>query len=98
LRSNRWPGASVVTYNDKFANIYIGDGLKDIGNPQQYFVTPALGPLQKEYGTGVENEASLELLVEQLDPTVEQEEQFELEQRGKEEDVKEEGEEGEEED
>jgi radial spoke head protein 4A len=89
LRSNRWPGASVIAYNDKFANIYIGDGLKDLGNPQQDFIAPPLGAIQKEYAIGENTTSNAELLVEQLDPTVEQEEQYEEEQRGKDEDGKE---------
>ncbi|KAJ3000272.1 Radial spoke head protein 4 A [Globomyces sp. JEL0801] len=93
LRSNMWPGASVLAYNDKFANLYVGDGLKDIGNPAQHFIPPKLGPLQKEY---VAPEATPDILVEQLDPTVEREEAYEEEKRAKDEEGKEEGEEGEE--
>lgn len=86
LKSNRWPGASVVAYNDKFANIYIGDGLKDLGNPVQHFIPPKLGEIQKEF---IPNE-NPEILVEQLDPTLEEEQMFEDEQKAKNNDDKEE--------
>ncbi|KAJ3270098.1 Radial spoke head protein 4 A [Terramyces sp. JEL0728] len=95
LRSNYWPGAQTMAYNDKFANIYIGDGLKDLGNPEQNFVPPALGPIQKEYTIPEGVEISLS---EQLDPTVEAEEAYEEEKRAKDDEGKEEqeGEEAEE--
>ncbi|KAI8909826.1 radial spokehead-like protein [Gorgonomyces haynaldii] len=89
LRSNRWPGAYTVAYNDKFANIYVGDGLKDI--PSGHHVAPKLPEIQKEY---VQPEGQ-ELLQEQLDPTVEQEKQYE-EEKAKE-NKEEDGEEAEEE-
>ncbi|KAJ1343554.1 hypothetical protein BSLG_001823 [Batrachochytrium salamandrivorans] len=47
LRSTRWPGAVVVAYNDKFANIYVGDGLKDLGSPLQRYLPPKLDQIQK---------------------------------------------------
>jgi radial spoke head protein 4A len=90
LKSNRWPGAQVVAYNDKFANIYIGDGLKEVGNPQQDFIAPPLGAIQKEY---VVDEATPDILTEQIDPTVEQEEQLEEEKKGEEKEAAEEEEE-----
>ncbi|KAJ3260820.1 Radial spoke head protein 4 A [Boothiomyces macroporosus] len=92
LRSNNWPGASAMAYNDKFANIYVGDGLKDLGNPEQHFVPPALGPIQKEYTIP---EGSENILTEQLDPTVEAEEAYEEEKRAKDDEGKEEEEGGE---
>ncbi|KAJ3302502.1 Radial spoke head protein 4 A [Kappamyces sp. JEL0829] len=94
LRSNRWPGAIVLAYADKFANIYVGDGLKDIGNPAQNYMPVALGPIAKEYAAGEGSTGLAELLVEQLDPTVEVETAFEDEKRAKEEEEKEGDEEG----
>ncbi|KAJ1343533.1 hypothetical protein BSLG_001914 [Batrachochytrium salamandrivorans] len=76
LRSTRWPGAVVVAYNDKFANIYVGDGLKDLGSPLQRYLPPKLDQIQKEYGMGEGAESQVDLLVEQSDPTVEQEREF----------------------
>ncbi|KAI8925429.1 radial spokehead-like protein [Entophlyctis helioformis] len=96
LRSTRWPGATVVAYNDKFANIYMGDGLKDLGNPLQRFVPPKLGDIQKEYATGEGADGNAELLVEQTDPTIEQEKAYEDEKRAKEAEGKEGGSDGEE--
>lgn len=89
LRSNKWPGANVLAYNDKFANIYIGDGLKDI----ESFTPPLLGKIEKEFAP---NEATQDLLVEQIDPTVEAETAFEDAKKAKDEEGKEgvEGEEG----
>lgn len=88
LRSNRWPGANVVAYNDKFANMYVGDGLKDMGNPTQYFVPPQLPEIQQEFSV---LETSPDALVEQMDPTVDQEKVFEDDKKAKDEDGKEEG-------
>lgn len=76
LRSNRWPGAFALAYNDKFANIYIGDGHKDFGNPSQNFCLPPLPPVQKEYAVEGPSENAA-TLVEQADPTVEDEKKFE---------------------
>ncbi len=92
LRSNRWPGASVVAYSDKFANIYVGDGLKDIGNPVQNFVPPMLGSVNKEYY--IPEGGNVESLIEQIDPSVEVETAFEDAKKAKEDEGKE-GEEGE---
>lgn len=47
LKSNRWPGAVTVGYNEKFANIYVGWGLKEIG---RRFVPAPLPAIQTEYG------------------------------------------------
>lgn len=76
LRSTRWPGATTVAYNDKFSNIYIGDGLKSLGNPEQTFVLPSLPELQNEY-----TPAEGVTFAEANDPTVEEEKAFELSQK-----------------
>jgi radial spoke head protein 4A len=89
LRSNKWPGANVLAYSDKFANIYIGDGLKDTGS----FKPPILGKIEKEF---VPAEATPEALVEQFDPNVEAETAFEDSKKVKEDEGKEGGVEGEE--
>jgi radial spoke head protein 4/6 len=86
LRCNRWPGAYVVAYNDKFANLYVGDGLKELGNPVRHFVPPKLPEIQMEFTV---NENGPDLLVEQLDPTTEQEMIYENEQKAKDDDGKE---------
>ena len=85
LRSNRWPGATVVSYNDKFANIYIGNGLKDLGNPTPKFAPPALPAIQSEYATGEGVPGNPDFLVEQMDPTIEAEAALEAERKAKEE-------------
>jgi radial spoke head protein 4A len=79
LKSNRWPGALVVAYNDKFANVYIGDGQKSLGNPAQNFIVPKLSEVQKEYAGAVVDDAppSVEEITEQVDPTVDEEQAFE---------------------
>ncbi|KAJ3088786.1 Radial spoke head protein 4 A [Quaeritorhiza haematococci] len=100
LRSTRWPGAHVVAYNDKFANVYIGDGLKDLGSPTPTFTMPQLPDIQKEYGSGVEGAPGAPAeITEQNDPTLEEEKAFEEEKKKKEEEEKraaggEDGEEG----
>jgi len=97
LRSNVWPGAYSLSYNDKFANIYIGDGLKDLGNPEQNYAPQQLPNFEVEYAVP-ENSENPDLLVEQIDPTVEEENAF-LETKKSaddEEDGQEAGEEGEE--
>lgn len=97
LRSNRWPGASVLAYNDKFANIYIGDGLKDLGNPVQNFIPLALTAVMKEYAGGDASTGNPELLIEQIDLSVEAENAIEDAKKGKDEEGKEveDGDEGE---
>jgi radial spoke head protein 4A len=79
LKSNRWPGALVVAYNDKFANVYIGDGQKSLGNPAQNFIVPKLSEVQKEYaGVSIDDgPPSVEETTEQVDPTVDEETAFE---------------------
>ncbi|KAJ3005883.1 hypothetical protein HKX48_000422, partial [Thoreauomyces humboldtii] len=85
LRCTRWPGATVVSYNDKFANVYIGDGHKD----QSRFVPPPLPPLQTEYA--VEGGAgNIKDVTEQSDPTLAEETAFEEERRAREEEQQEE--------
>ncbi|KAJ3211568.1 hypothetical protein HDU67_004423 [Dinochytrium kinnereticum] len=100
LRSTRWPGAIVVAYNDKFANIYVGDGHRE----QPVFIPPPLPEIQKEFvlvvkGEDEEDEERVREveLVEGRDPSVEEEKAFEESRRSKEGEGKEEeeGEEGE---
>lgn len=50
---------------------------------------PKLGPIQKEFATGEGAEGLPELLVEQNDPTLEQEKAYEDEKKAKETDGKE---------
>ncbi|XP_075997670.1 radial spoke head protein 4 homolog A-like [Genypterus blacodes] len=65
LRSNIWPGAYAFSCGKKFNNIYIGWGLKYVGDGY----SPPVPPLpQKEYPTGAE-------ITEALDPTVEEEQE-----------------------
>ncbi|TPX56079.1 hypothetical protein PhCBS80983_g04803 [Powellomyces hirtus] len=94
LRCTRWPGATVLSYNEKFANIYIGDGHKD----QSRFVPPPLAELQKEYASGNGAPGTVEEITEQNDPTLAEETAFEEERRAREEEQQEEsddeGEEG----
>jgi radial spoke head protein 4A len=93
LRSTRWPGASIVAFNDKFANIYVGDGHRDVG----VHVPPVLALVQKEFvlmEKSMENEdddgAAMRPvdIVEQRDPTVEEEVAFEEAKKAKEEEGK----------
>ncbi|KAJ3415351.1 Radial spoke head protein 4 A [Chytridiales sp. JEL 0842] len=105
LRSTRWPGAMVVAYNDKFCNLYVGDGLRELDAEDGLYVPTPLPPVQSEYVIPVEvrEEDSEEdkakaleagrVWKEQVDPTVEEEEAFEEAKKAKEEDEKEEGEE-----
>lgn len=69
--------------NDKFTNIYIGDGLKSLVNPAQSFVLPNLPLVQKEYapGEGV-------IITESVDPSVEEEKAFEDSQKKNSEEAK----------
>ncbi|KAJ3387046.1 Radial spoke head protein 4 A [Entophlyctis sp. JEL0112] len=110
LRSTRWPGALVVAYNDKFANLYVGDGHGDVGPglalPDGSLLPPVLPDISKEFvlvekvdnpddpDTPILKETGL---VEQKDPTVEEETAFEEAKKAKEEEEKEAAEEGEEE-
>ncbi|KAJ3370921.1 Radial spoke head protein 4 A [Allomyces arbusculus] len=77
LRSNRWPGAHAVYYNGKFACVYVGDGLKDLGGEPTPM--PALPPLQVEFKD--------EALVELVDPSVKDEKAFEEMLKEKEDDA-----------
>ncbi|KAI9351233.1 radial spokehead-like protein-domain-containing protein [Obelidium mucronatum] len=84
-------GAVVVAYNDKFANLYVGDGHGDVGKGMYLkdglLLPPVLPEIAKEFEKG---------MVEQKDPTVEEETAFEEAKRAKEEEAKEAAEEGEE--
>ena len=75
VRSNRWPGATSIIYNDMFTNVYVGYGLKDLG-AEQAIVLPALPTIQKEWSQEDENGELIELK-EQVDPSVDQEEAYE---------------------
>ena len=92
MRSTRWPGATTVAYNDKFANIYVGDGLKDLGN-SKYFSITKLPVIQKEYAIGEGAIGNTEELNEQNDPTLAEEVAFEEDKKAGENEGKEEGEE-----
>ncbi|KAJ8275671.1 hypothetical protein COCON_G00074230 [Conger conger] len=92
LRSNLWPGAyAYATGNRKFENIYIGWGMKFVGEGY----TPPMPPApQREYPSGEE-------ITEALDPSLEEEQALQAaleERRAAEEEAEElEGEEEEEE-
>ncbi|KAJ3101498.1 Radial spoke head protein 4 A [Phlyctochytrium planicorne] len=98
LRSTRWPGAIVVAYNDKFANLYVGDGQRDTS----LFVPPPLPEVQQEFVLKVKVEEEDEEvekvveLVESKDPTVEEEREEEEKKRRREEEAAGGGEGGEE--
>uniref|UniRef100_A0A3Q3WFZ7 Uncharacterized protein n=1 Tax=Mola mola TaxID=94237 RepID=A0A3Q3WFZ7_MOLML len=64
LRSNLWPGAHAYACGKKFENIYVGWGLKYVGEGYRPSVPP--GP-QTEYPSEPE-------IIEALDPSVEEEE------------------------
>ncbi len=71
LRSNRWPGAITIGYDDKYANLYVGWGLKDLPSSATAapgFVPPALPVMQVEVSNGT--------FLEQVDPTVQEERAF----------------------
>jgi radial spoke head protein 4A len=74
-----------VSYNDKFANVYMGDGLKDLGSPIPAFAPPPLPAVQGEY---VAPEGTPDILAEQIDPSIEAEAALEAERRAKEEAAK----------
>jgi radial spoke head protein 4A len=74
-----------LAYNDKFANVYVGDGLKDLGNPVQNYLPAPLPKIEKEFAVP---EATPDMLVEQLDPTVEAETAFEDAKKAKDEEGK----------
>ncbi|XP_066514701.1 radial spoke head protein 4 homolog A isoform X1 [Hoplias malabaricus] len=63
VRSNLWPGAHAYTCGKRFENIYIGWGLKFLGEP---YTPPMLPPPQQEYPSGQE-------ITEALDPSAEEE-------------------------
>jgi radial spoke head protein 4A len=74
LRSTRWPGAVAIAYNEKFANIYVGDGLKDLAG--KLYVDEPLPNVEQEYGSenGPGNRADI---TEERDASVEDEKAFE---------------------
>lgn len=72
LRNNRWPGAYTVGFNDKFANVYVGWGLKELGRP---YSAPALPAVQVEYGNAG-GPGAAEDIVEKSDPTLEEEQAY----------------------
>ncbi|RKP20358.1 hypothetical protein ROZALSC1DRAFT_21457 [Rozella allomycis CSF55] len=98
-RSNRWPGAINIGYRDKFANIYVGDGLKY----ESAWSIPSLPEVNQEYGIKQEkNEETGEInfvfpleINEQIDPTLEEETAFEEAKKAKEEEKEEAAEEAE---
>ncbi|XP_026109096.1 radial spoke head protein 6 homolog A [Carassius auratus] len=63
LRSNLWPGSYAYASGRKFGNIYIGWGMKYIGEAYTPTIFP---PPQNEYPSGPE-------ITEALDPSVEEE-------------------------
>ncbi|EGD80968.1 hypothetical protein PTSG_01550 [Salpingoeca rosetta] len=75
VSSNRWPGAHAFAVDRKFANIYIGDGLKYQAEPFSPQLPP---PAQVEY--------SGEDVAEAVDPTRQEEEEFEAQMAEEEED------------
>eukprot|EP00053_Salpingoeca_punica_P009852 m.88611 g.88611 ORF g.88611 m.88611 type:complete len:495 (-) comp15196_c0_seq1:192-1676(-) len=71
VSSNVWPGAHAFAVGNKFENVYIGTGIKQSKNPY----SPALPPApQVEYPLGPD-------VTEANDPTREEEEAFEAEQK-----------------
>ena len=64
LRSNRWPGAYSYAKDDRFANIYIGYGIKYTGEPY----SPPLPSIPLNEQDQPE---------EHDDPTIEEEEEYE---------------------
>ncbi|XP_017554707.1 radial spoke head protein 6 homolog A isoform X1 [Pygocentrus nattereri] len=63
VRSNLWPGAHAYACGRKFENIYIGWGLKFLGEP---YTPPVLPQPQQAYPSGPE-------ITEALDPSLEEE-------------------------
>uniref|UniRef100_W5NA59 Radial spoke head component 4A n=1 Tax=Lepisosteus oculatus TaxID=7918 RepID=W5NA59_LEPOC len=92
LRSNLWPGAYAFATGKKFENIYIGWGLKFVGDG---YTPPVPAAPQREYPSGPE-------VTEATDPSLEEEQALKAaleEQRAAQEETEEmEGEEEEEED
>ncbi|XP_072530878.1 radial spoke head protein 4 homolog A [Salminus brasiliensis] len=79
VRSNLWPGAYAYACGKKFENIYIGWGLKYLGEPY----TPPVPPIpQQEYPSGPE-------ITEALDPSLndEQSQKAAAEQQQEQEDM-----------
>ncbi|KAF7227638.1 radial spoke head protein 6 homolog A isoform X1 [Nothobranchius furzeri] len=69
LRSVLWPGAYACAHAKEFVNIYIGRGLKCVG---EEYSPPLPPPPQEEYPIGSE-------VTEELDPQVEEEQALSLE-------------------
>jgi Radial spokehead-like protein len=68
IQSTRWPGAKAIVYNNQFTNIYMGDGVK--GFEDGVPVYPLVPDMMKEYAG---EEGDMNVLVEGVDPTVEEE-------------------------
>jgi radial spoke head protein 4A len=82
LRSNRWPGAFSVGYNDKFANIYVGSGHKELNGP---FISQELPATQVEFGVELANAkgpGTAAEVTEAIDPTVDEETAFNAAKKG----------------
>ncbi|RKO97157.1 hypothetical protein CXG81DRAFT_11583 [Caulochytrium protostelioides] len=89
LFSNRWPGAATVAYNDKFVNIYVGDGVK-----AGAYQLPVLPDVQNEWVPEPTEEEEEQAAAEEeaTDPTLEEEKAWEEQQRARaEEDASENG-------
>ncbi|KXS21200.1 hypothetical protein M427DRAFT_65972 [Gonapodya prolifera JEL478] len=105
LCSNRWPGAHTVAYQDRFANVYVGDGIKMVTDAHGYHIPEPVPdcamewvdkdkkeedeqPEEKEEDEGEGGEKkvkeNLGVLVEQVEPTLEQEKALEEEKAAKE--------------
>jgi hypothetical protein len=88
LKPARWPGAATIAYGDKFANIYVGTGLREEGGEVVPPSAPKrLGEVQKEWSFALQgDEAAVEAekIAEQADPTPEAEAAYEEERRAKE--------------
>eukprot|EP00158_Paraphelidium_tribonemae_P005455 Partr_v1_DN27351_c1_g1_i2_m46283 putative Radial spoke len=65
LRNNLWPGAVTVGFNDKFANIYIGWGVKDL---QEQFIPEPIGTMQREYQQPTDDDTPPNIEQDEQDP------------------------------
>lgn len=77
LRSLLWPGAVTIAYNDKFANLYIGNGLKALPVETAVGETVLPGFYQPMKTSLILSEYAGDELLEGVDPTVEEEKAFE---------------------
>ncbi|ORZ31730.1 radial spokehead-like protein [Catenaria anguillulae PL171] len=84
LRSNRWPGAHAVYYNGKFACVYVGDGIKELGSTP--FTLPAVPKMRAEYAVPAKWAGKVGL-TEKDDPSVADEKAFEEMLKQKEDDA-----------